>query len=367
MKIGIITLSASDNCGSLLQTYALKKILGKYGDVEVINFSSIESHAMYDVPQYRLHRRLLKYRQLKKLQKGSDDYKSFRREYIGISGKEYQIDNLSEISDYYDVLVTGSDQVWNVQMWDFSEAFFLGWSNSKKVAYAPSLGGSHLNRSRNFEEIRQWLGDFSFISAREDTGKRCLEEVTGREVPKALDPTLLLDETEWSLLVGKPLIEGDYIFYYSWAYCEDDTSKIVADASKQSGMPVYVIDARKWTSRDSQKWGFRLYEKTGPLVFLNLMKYAKRCYVESFHGMVFAYIFKKNFWLLDTHEKVEELDFRLLECVKLFDVQNRVLTRFNVAQINQDDVVDYKDNKLLMRLKTESWKYLDKSFDEAES
>jgi hypothetical protein len=321
---------------------------------------------MYDVPQYRLHRRLLKYRQLKKLRKGSDDYKSFRREYIGISGKEYQIEEMKEISDYYDVLVAGSDQVWNVQMWDFSEAFFLGWSNSEKVAYAPSLGGSHLNRSSNFEKIKQWLDDFSFISAREDTGKRCLEEVTGREVPKVLDPTLLLDESQWSQLVGKPLIKGDYIFYYSWAYCEDDTSRIVSDASKQSGMPVYVIDARKWTLKDLRKWGFRLYERTGPLVFLNLMKYAKRCYVESFHGMVFAYIFKKNFWLLDTHEKTEELDFRLMECVRLLCVQNRVLTKFNVEQINQDDQVNYNDSELLTRLKAESWSYLDMAFGEGE-
>lgn len=29
MKIGIMTLSASDNCGSLLQSYALKTILEK--------------------------------------------------------------------------------------------------------------------------------------------------------------------------------------------------------------------------------------------------------------------------------------------------------------------------------------------------
>lgn len=367
MKIGIITLSASNNCGSLLQAYALKKTLEKYGDVDVINFSSKESHVMYDAPHYRGIRNILNYKRIKILSKGVSDYDSFRRDYIGISGKEYQIEDLKEISDYYDVVVAGSDQVWNVQMWDYSDAFFLGWSNSRKVAYAPSLGGSHLSLSHNLSEIKRWLEDISFLSVREDTGKKCLEEVTGREVPKLLDPTLILNEDQWNQLIGEPLIKGDYIFYYSWAYCEDDTSRIVTNKSKQSGMPVYVIDSRKWVSKKPKKWNFYLFESTGPITFLNLMKYAKLCYVESFHGMVFAYIFKKNFWLLDTHERIEDLDYRLSEFVKIIGAQNRVLTKYNCAQIDQDKCISYENNELLNRLKIESWNYLDAAFKEFES
>ena len=277
------------------------------------------------------------------------------------------IEDLRDISDYYDVVVTGSDQVWNVQMQDFSEAFFLGWSNSKKVAYAPSLGGTHLKHSSNFATIKQWLEDFSFLSVREDIGRKCLEEVTRHEVQKVLDPTLILDEAEWNRIVEEPLIQGDYIFYYSWAYCEDSISQIVADTSKRLGIPVYVIDPRKWISRDPRKWNFKLYESTGPYVFLNLMKYAKRCYVESFHGMVFAYIFRKNYWLLDIHENIEELDTRLMEFVKLLGAQDRILTKFNVFTVDQDEAVEYGNNEILMGLRAESWKYLDLAFGEVES
>ena len=50
-KIGIITLSASDNCGSLLQAYALKVLLEKVSNysVELINFSTVQSHKAYDI------------------------------------------------------------------------------------------------------------------------------------------------------------------------------------------------------------------------------------------------------------------------------------------------------------------------------
>lgn len=364
MRIGIITLSASDNCGSLLQTYALKIALRNYGDVDVINFSSKESHAMYDVPRYKGLKRIKYRKRIRDLSKASLDYSFFRQDYIGISGKEYFIEDLKEISHIYDVVVVGSDQVWNVQMRDFSEAFFLGWTDVKKVAYAPSLGGRHLKLGSNFEQIRKWVNDFSFLSVREELGKQCLEEVTDKDVTKVLDPTLVIDENEWNRIVGEPLIEEDYIFYYSWAYCEDSTSKIVSDTAKRLGLPVYVIDPRKWFYRDPNKLGFTLFESSGPYAFLNLMKYAKMCYVESFHGMVFAYIFRKNYWLLDTHENIAELDSRLKEFVSFLGADDRVLTKYNVCEVNQEKPVEYGENETLEELKAKSWEYLDKAFKE---
>lgn len=61
MKIGIMTLSASDNCGSLLQAYALKRLLEgmKEHQVEVINFSTEQSHSMYDI-LYRISKNVKK-------------------------------------------------------------------------------------------------------------------------------------------------------------------------------------------------------------------------------------------------------------------------------------------------------------------
>ena len=49
--IGILTLSASDNCGSLLQTYALKTLIESIytGTVEIVPFASPKSHLLYDI------------------------------------------------------------------------------------------------------------------------------------------------------------------------------------------------------------------------------------------------------------------------------------------------------------------------------
>ena len=180
-------------------------------------------------------------------------------------------------------------------------------------------------------------------------------------MPKLPDPTLTVDEELWYGITEKPLIAEEYIFYYSWAYCEESTSKIVADEAQKTGLPVYVIDPRKWMSGKYKKWGFRLYEKTGPLVFLNLMRYAKRVYVESFHGMVFAYTFRKDYWLLDTHRDLKGLDARLMEFVELLDALDRIITPYNVSDIDQDRPVKYSDNVMLSGLREESRKFLDEA------
>ena len=365
MKIGLLTLSASDNCGSLLQCYALKRLLQEFGDVEVINFSSKRSYAMYDIPAPpNLLSALLHRQRNRALLAGKRGYDEFRKTQLGINGPEYLANDLNRLSASYDAVVVGSDQVWNVRMYDFDEAFFLGWTKSKKIAYAPSLGAAHLSLSPNFETIKQWLAKFHSLSAREEIGKNCLEEVTGRVIPKTLDPTLAIDSKIWDGLAGdSPIIQGDYIFYYSWAYREAETSRIVSNEGRRLGMPVYVIDPRKWQGRSPRKWGFSLLADSGPMVFLNLMKYAKKAFVESFHGMVFAYLFRKDFWLLDIHEDIRNMDSRLLEFVDLLGIRSQCLTKYNVARLNMGTHISYDENIKLNELREFSKNYLRKALE----
>lgn len=366
-KIGIMTLSASDNCGSLLQCFALKHLLEKYGDVEVINFSSESSHKMYDLPKLSMLEKIQfnfdrkRRTKFSKLEKCKEAYQNFRICQLDMHNEELFPSNLTEIKEAYDIVVAGSDQIWNVQMGDFDESFFLGWTNVKKVAYAPSLGGRDVRLSNNAQYIIDCIRDFDFLSVREEIGKKCLEALLNRTVEKVLDPTLVLPEEEWKKLVGVPLISGDYIFYYSWAYSYEDQLMIVSKESKRLGMPVLVIDARKWYNKDEEKFGFRLSESEGPLAFLNLMYYANRVYVESFHGMVFAYIFRKDFWLMDWHENINELDSRLLEFVDLLGAHKRILTPYNYERIDLEEKMEYPYNEKLEKLQEVSKNYLRES------
>lgn len=368
LKIGIITLSASDNCGSLLQTYALKRVILQLGFsyVDVINFSSESSHVIYDILPREKYGLLWLIKpssktKLQKIRSQKTDYEEFRKNVIQVVPNDWELfpKDLISISDKYDIVVTGSDQVWNVVMGDYDDSFFLQWvTKGKKIAYAPSLGGHAISESKYYERIEQWIKEFDYISVREKSSKVILEEIVEKEVPVLLDPTLLLEKEDWVGLIGERMIEEDYIFFYSWAYQEEETCKIVMQEGKRLGLKVYVIDASKFAIKDAEKWGFYLCEKGGPLAFLNLMYYAEYSFVESFHGIVFSYIFEKNFWVLDTHEDYHELDTRLKEFLDLFDAQDRVVTKYNYKKRDMNKAICYNGNDHLKEKRSKSLQFL---------
>lgn len=366
-KVGILTLSASDNCGSLLQTYALKTYIEKYMGfyAEVINFKSEQSKRLYDIFPKNiwfhprgLWQRLTHYGALAGQKK---DYKHFREVYLKMGKNVYHTeDELKKLDGKYSTIICGSDQVWNVRMSDFDNAFFLEWvRKSRKVAYASSLGGGTLVEKYSPEKLKRIFSSFSGISVREEAGKNQVEAFTGKEIDMVLDPTLLLSEEEWNEIVDAPMVEGKYIFFYSWAYCDEEINKIISEYAKKVGLDVYVINASKWTMKDPQKYSFKLFPMSGPETFLNLMKYADKVFVQSFHGVIFANIFKKDFYFMDEHRD-NTLDPRLDSILTILDKKDRVAR--NAKDIGQFEAIDYSgENKLLGNLKTISEAFLEKN------
>ena len=172
-----------------------------------------------------------------------------------------------------------------------------------------------------------------------------------------LDPTLLLSREEWNEIVDAPMVEGKYIFFYSWAYRDEEINKIISEYAKKVDLDVYVINASKWIAKDPQKYGFKLFPMSGPETFLNLMKYADKVFVQSFHGVIFANIFKKNFYFMDEHRD-NTLDPRLDSILTILDKKDRVAR--NAKDIGQFEAIDYsRENKLFDKLKTISEAFLE--------
>lgn len=348
--IGIFTLSASDNCGSCLQAYALKTILEELSneDVEIINFTTKESHFQYDIlPVGKLKyvkETFFRIININKLKFEKNSYKRFRKNYLNINVEiEIYPQDLNKISTRYRMVFFGSDQIWNVKMSDFNKAFFGGWTDKPKIAISASMGGHDIEEAREYKEFLNNIEKFKLISVREKKAKLCLERNLKKTIPVLLDPTLLLKTDDWLKLIGEPIVKEKYIFYYSWGYCCNETMQIVKEVNSDLKLPIYVIDSHKWVKQKPDKKGFIMCKEQGPLAFLNLMYYSSLSYVESFHGAIFAYIFKKNFWVLDTHFNYDEIDARLKELIELFNVQNRILTPYNYSDINVLQDIDYQN------------------------
>ena len=314
MKIGIITFHASHNCGSMLQAYALCKVLRDeyHQDAELIDFSNSGSRQMYSLWNNKMFYRsgrpnmnvwktnvsnLFHYKAVKSVM---NDYEAFSSKYLQKSKGTYKnTKQLKGIEQNYDMLLSGGDQVWNICCTDADDAYFLSFAhNVKKVAYSPSLGAMNiLKYAKNPDKYRKYLLDYDFLSVRELNGQKWLKELVGEDVPIVPDPTLLLSADEWCKVLPVPQIEGKYIFNYAFSYGNEENNRILKQISDKYNLPVYIIDAKSYYRYNlEKKYGFKLYKQSGPLAFLGLMKNAELVLTQSFHGSLFAAKFNRCFW-----------------------------------------------------------------------
>ena len=121
-------------------------------------------------------------------------------QHLTISSRRYQsLEELRAAELPYDLLLSGSDQIWNPKIFPdgrFDPVFFGAFSPRRKIAYAPSFGIPRIPDGME-AELRGYLDDFSHLSARERQGQAILRDITGRDAPTVLDPTLLLTCRDW--------------------------------------------------------------------------------------------------------------------------------------------------------------------------
>lgn len=331
-KVGIITFHAPHNYGSMLQAYALQQVVLSMGyNCEIINFRDVAQKEMYKPIFMRgtLYGKcvrfiiqapyvlgiLKKYRLFEKFLKGN----------LIVSLKEYNTLKDLENADFnYDYYISGSDQIWNVESWDFSYVYFLPFVKSgKRIAYAPSMGpGLSMNKCRDINIITEFLKKYDAIGMRETSGARYIEGIYKRPVATVLDPTLLLDSNEYDKLISKkPLIKGEYIFIYSPRYNER-VYEMAYKLGKKYNQKVVLSQGLR-TKEEMLKWGrkLRIYAAVGPKEFLNLCKNASIICCDSFHAVVFSILFKKCFFVLDGMK-----DNRISNLLQITNLQDRSFT-----------------------------------------
>ena len=197
-KVGIITFHAAHNYGSNLQAYAMQKVVSELGcDSEIINFRTERQKDQYTPLTKRKGLKyviknayfLLNYKNRKKKY---DTFEKFISEKLVKSDNEYaSLEDLKNADLDYDYYISGSDQIWNTAPNDADMSYFLPFVKSgKKIAYAPSFG--QIGKIKNKEEIAKYLNDYDSLSVREENGVKLIKEMTGKDAPIVIDPTMYI-------------------------------------------------------------------------------------------------------------------------------------------------------------------------------
>lgn len=367
-KIGILTFHKSINYGSVLQAWALQKMISLLGyQSEIIDYEPKEYYKIYgtkvlaSVDFKRKVKTLLKFRKKEKLQ--FDKFDEFRNNELKLSKQKYNYNlQMDYLNEKYDMLITGSDQIWNINLLDCDPIFFLPFNfKGKKIAYACSINNGNVNERYTSEWLKQWINDYDFISIREKSGvdkiKSFLEN--DKKIYNALDPTLLLSKNDFISLVGKPLRKEKYIFLYNM-WTKNEAIQAARILSEKLNLPVYTIlnqiDLIRVSKCNMNHINVDI-KNIGPKDFLNYIYYSSYTITDSFHGTAFSIIFNKEFFTLNSHlDKTTYKNDERLENILNHDMlRERFVTLDEIKSYNLNKKIDYEViNKYRMSLAEKS-------------
>ena len=346
MKIGVLTFHFAHNCGAMLQAYALSCYLKKIGhDAELIDY---RPSYMYDsIKRYSLKDYITKqcesygwgYGILRTLRYYYSHYKKtcswncfefFLNNYIN---KSPYVNNASEINKLdYDIVICGSDQIWNSKITGGIVPIYYcdGLSDSvKKITYAASCGSDIIDEKQKSYVIKL-LDNFDYISVREKGFSETLWKL-GIKNQLVIDPVFLLREKDWDIIVKKPNIHN-YVLAFSFRESPHFFEKSYAIAKQKNMVLVYFsFNKQKNLPKDVIQ-----FTDGGPQDFIGFIKYANVVITNSFHATAFSILFKKEFYCIPPESGRERTD-SLLYALKL---QNRIVEddeEIRIIQHSWDD------------------------------
>ena len=322
-KIGILTLNGNNNFGNKLQNYALKKKLEEYNyEVYTLWF--------YDNFKERIKAFVKRFVFFKKEYRRENIFEKFTCKYL--NRKYYKNSN---INTKYDKFVVGSDQVWNYEfkgVRDNFDRFFLNFSPTiKNFSYAASI--SVENIPENYcKKIKNNLNNLKYISVREESTKRKLEEISNRnDIYTLIDPTMLLSANEWNKLIKVPKqinIKNNkkYILNYFLGELSKERKEMIDKIAKENNCQIINILDKKDP-----------FYISGPEEFLYLEKNAFLICTDSFHASVFSIIFNRPFLVFEREDiKISSMNSRIATLLSKFDLENKKV----VDNILPDDYLE---------------------------
>lgn len=346
-KIGLITFHRSYNCGSLLQAYALQKIVDGLGyDSEFVNFSSLGQREMYKpFKKNNNFKNLIKNFGIllvyPKVKNNIKQYQKFIKQYLNVGKSDYYLLNQLEHLKY-NAVISGSDQVWNITIPDSDDAYFLPWvCNGGKIAYAVSFGAKNINKISKFEDkYAQFIKNFDAVSTREFNGRKWIKELANVDAPVVLDPTLLLNIEDYNIIEDKQIYyPRNYIFYYSPSY-NKNINALVKQISAKYNLPVICFNTKSFFSSGAYLNGFKLPKYESPASYLSLIHNAELVITTSFHGTIFSSIYKKKFWTIKNGDMYGD-DDRVLTLVNELHLENRLISMNFNSNFDYMQCVDY--------------------------
>lgn len=368
MKVGIMSMQRVENYGSFLQAYGLKKEIEKLGHtVQFVDYQAEPSVVLSEEEQNSssanskiskaFHMLSPAYRAWRKKQiKMNSTFQEFSRAYNEQFLPKLNIKKEYNICPKLDVLVIGSDEVFNCTQpgnkVGFSRQLFGKNNNAKKViSYAASFGSTTYEKLEQYhiaEEVGELLSQFDSISVRDENSQKIVERLCGFSPTSHIDPVLLYDFPEVNSI---SVSMDNYIVVYAYA-------------DRIRGKEAEAI--REFAKRENKKilsLGFYQpfcdeYVLASPLEVLAYIKHADYVITDTFHGTVFSIKYQKKFGTIIRDSNQQKLG----DLMKRFGVMERQICELEcIQEIVLSELDKGKIKNILLKTQKTGRDYLKKN------
>ncbi len=236
-----------------------------------------------------------------------------------------------------------------------------------KVSYGTSFGKDEFGERDSkeiaviYEHAKDAFKKFNAISVREKSGVKLLKEEFDVDAVQVLDPVFLCDIKHYDELIqiGKDYLpEQKFIGAYVLDKESDKEWVINSLAGKYTNNSAHTIyDAQKYIENDVKKI---------PSVeeWLATIKHGEYVVTDSFHGVCFSIIFKKQFVVV--YKENSRGMTRIKEILNLFGLESRLINEYtdeNLEKIVSQEIDYSKVDNILKIEKQRCEKWLKEAID----
>lgn len=348
-RIGILTFHNNENRGAILQAFGVCELLENYlnTDAEIIEYrtaakESSRKRSLFATKRPNTILNRIRDRQI---------VEEFFETHLRTSEDSIITDNHEEAVAWlqeqeYDLLVTGSDEVWKISeegnklgsflfpSRPFPNLYFLDEALPQtKLSYAASANMTKVDAlpENKIEMLRKHLRSYDYISVRDSHTKRIIEDLNIGEVTQVPDPTLMIDIP--TPCVERLLKKHDINLDEPILNIHAPDVPIFEQLSKEYRDRGYQIV----TTRTSPYADIEFHGVVDPFEYFSLYQHFDLTITSSLHSTIFSLKHAVPFATIDVNTTYQDVDSKTYSLLKDFDLLER-----HIDAVNSDKSVFYE-------------------------
>lgn len=310
------------NYGSALQCYAMQKVLKDRGH-ETALLRDYRANPIYILKRFQNIRYLKAFIEKAKAQIW---LQRFIWRNIPLSKQWYlSYGGLKRNHPKVDCHIVGSDQVWH----NANSFRYLTYvpDDKLKLSYAASFGRAAISHEMK-ELIKPYLARFDGITVREASGVEIIKSM-GYDAKCVLDPTLLLD---WEEYPYKENCKSGYCYCYflNLSDKKDVSFDEIKKYSEERQCELLITAPLNYSLFLDEQHLFPSVED-----WLGLYKNAECIFTNTYHGLLFSIIFRKQFLLFVQRGNAQAENERFYSILSILGLLGRIVCDENEQIIHQ--------------------------------